>query len=298
MTARFFALDRLCGDADRLSRAFRAASPFPHVVVDNCLRLDPASLETFPDECWPHWRRLGHYEPGKVSCQERRVMPEPWGALVDELNAPPALAALERVTGIRKLIPDPYLEGGGLHASGPGGRLGMHTDFHVYARLDLFRRINLILYLCPEWKDANGGALELTHAKRGGRATVLPAWGRCVIFETNDTSVHGFMRPVAPGQRRRSIALYYYTAHDAATFSGDGTTHWREHGAHDGFRRVRHAAFRGLMLTSRAFSVAAHVANPHQGLDWYRDERAKRSGRGAAQNEWSTDSDGSPGKMP
>jgi hypothetical protein len=271
-------LERLQRDAQPLARSFRAASPFPHVVVDDCLRLLPASVETFPDERWPHWHRQGHYEPGKMTCQERRVIPDPWGALIDELNSPAALALLERITGIRKLIPDPYLEGGGLHMSGPGGSLGMHTDFHAYARLNLYRRVNVIVYLCPGWSEADGGSLELTHAKRGGRATVQPAWGRCLIFETNDASVHGFTRPVAPQAQRRSIALYYYTAHDAATFSGDGTTRWREHGRHVGFRRARHAVFRGLMLTSRAFSVAAHVANPNQGIEWLREERVRRAG--------------------
>jgi hypothetical protein len=272
-----FDLERCRRDVEPLARSFREATPFPHVVLDDCLRLEPATIETFPDADWPHWHHLGHYEPGKMTCQDRRLIPEPWGSLIDELNAPAVLAFLEDVTGVPKLIPDPYLEGGGLHLSGPGGSLGMHTDFHVYTRLNLYRRINLILYLCPDWDASSGGSLELTHAKRGGHGEVQPAWARCVIFETNDVSVHGFTQPVAAGQYRRSIALYYYTANDAPVFSGDGTTHWREHGRHHGVRWIRHIAFRALMLTSRAFSAAAHLANPNQGLDWWRDVRARRS---------------------
>ena len=42
--------------------------------------------------------------------------------------------------------------------------------------------------------------------------------------------MHGFPVPIAPGHWRRSIALYYYTAHENSTFSGDSTTYWRHHG--------------------------------------------------------------------
>src|ERR1700722_10713530 len=133
LSAGPFDLNRLVGDADALSRSFREASPFPHVVVDDCLRLEPAAVDEFPDAQWPYWNQLGHYEPAKMTCQERRLIPEPWGGLIDQLNSPETLSLLEEITGIRKLLPDPYLEGGGLHLSGPGGTLGMHTDFHICA---------------------------------------------------------------------------------------------------------------------------------------------------------------------
>jgi hypothetical protein len=274
-----FDLDRLERETDGFSAEFRRARPFPHVVLDDCLVLDASTVESFPDVDWPHWQRLGTYEPGKMTCQDRRVFPDPWGELVDELNAPRTLAFLEKVTGIKQLIPDPYLEGGGLHLSTAGGSLRMHTDFHIYTRLNLYRRINLILYLCPGWSAADGGELELKHARHDAREMVKPAWGRCVVFETNDVSVHGFTQPIASGKHRRSIAMYYYTANEAGVFSGDTTTHWREHGEHRGVQRVRYLAFRALMQTSRAFSVAAHFANPNQGLSWWRRLRAERGHR-------------------
>ncbi len=44
--------------------------------------------------------------------------------------------------------------------------------------------------------------------------SVLPAFGRMVVFSTTDTSWHGQPHPLAcaPDRSRLSIALYYYTA--------------------------------------------------------------------------------------
>jgi hypothetical protein len=43
---------------------------------------------------------------------------------------------------------------------------------------------------------------------------VAPLFGRAVVFSTTDTAYHGHPEPLAcpPDRRRRSLALYYYTA--------------------------------------------------------------------------------------
>jgi hypothetical protein len=71
------------------------------------------------------------------------------------------------------------LEGGGLHLSGPGGILAPHTDFHTYGRLDLYRRLNVIVYLNPDWTKGDGGELVLTGGDGQGRTEVEPRWGTC-----------------------------------------------------------------------------------------------------------------------
>jgi hypothetical protein len=277
-------LAALAARSDELSAVFGSAVPFPSAVVDDCLRIGPDECAPFPDETWSGWRTLGDsYQHEKRQCSTRALIPEPWGQLLDELNSTEFLAFLEDVTGIRKLIPDPYLEGGGLHLSMPGGILAPHTDFHVYSRLDLYRRLNVLLYVNPEWKPTDGGVLTLSHATRRdlGTREIEPMWGRMVIFETNDVSVHGFTDPVATGCRRQSLAIYYYTALETRHFSGDATTHWREHGTMSGWQRPRFALSRFLMQVSRAFSLLAHLTNPNQGRRWWR-WRSGRDGTPAA----------------
>jgi hypothetical protein len=105
------------------------------VVLDECLSSAIAQNLDFPDADWHGWQHYrDEHQGGKLICSDMRAMPSRVRALVQELSAPPFLDFLQALTGIDALIPDPYLEGGGLHMSGPGATLTPHTDFHVYTR--------------------------------------------------------------------------------------------------------------------------------------------------------------------
>jgi len=68
---------------------------------------------------------------------------------------------LEKLTGIKKLLPDLYFHGGGLHQILSGGKLSLHTDFNDLKKLNLYRRINVLFYLNKDWKAEYNGNLEL-----------------------------------------------------------------------------------------------------------------------------------------
>ena len=228
-TSSVFATEILERRADELRARFQSARPFPHLVLDDMLRLPPDVGDEFPPPDWDGWSGLGDtYQHNKYFCDVIERMPPTFSALIDELSRPRFLRALEKVTGIKRLIPDPYLSGGGLHLSGPGGILSPHTDFHHYRSLDIYRRVNVLVYLNQDWQESDGGCLELGDpsdpASAAERQLVVPAFGRCVIFQTDDRSVHGFPVPIADGRWRKSIALYYYTAAEASTFSGRRST--------------------------------------------------------------------------
>jgi hypothetical protein len=258
-------------DAERLRDRYLAAGPFRHLVLDDFLAVDREILAAdFPTPEWAGWERYrDEYQKGKLICSDVARIPPTTRALVEELSAPAFLHFLETVTGIEKLLPDPYLEGGGLHASGPGATLTPHTDFHVYTRLDLYRQVNVLLYLNPDWRPEDGGALELFEPGTDYAQPVHsidPVWGRLVIFRTDDRSPHGSTKPVAHNRFRRSIALYYYTAHDTGSFAGDTNTYWKTHGVIDTrARRLRMATYKGLLNGSRALSMLAHRSNPNLG---------------------------------
>ena len=93
--------------------------------------------------------------------------------------------------------------------------------------------------------------------------TIVPTWGTCVVFETNDRSVHGFSRPIRAGRWRHSIALYYYTSAETPGFSGDSDTHWRTHAPATGLDRLRLPLYKTLIFGSRCLSRLAHRVNPH-----------------------------------
>jgi hypothetical protein len=83
-----------------------------------------------------------------------------------------------------------------------------------------------------------------------------------VVFRTDDRSIHGFTRPVAPGAWRRSIALYYYTIEEVESFAGDHTTYWKTDLATGRRAQLRQRLYRFLLHGSRVFSVLAHRVNP------------------------------------
>jgi hypothetical protein len=247
-----------------LRNAFAAAQPFPHVVIDNCLVGDARErLSDFPPPSWAHWNLASEgYQKAKRSCADIKVIPSACAELIRECNEPEFLSTVERITGIGQLIADPYLEGGGLHASSEGGVLVPHTDFHHYERLHLFRVINLIIYLNEDWSEVDGGPLQLY--RRGQRApvvTITPSFGRAVIFKTDDQSIHGFSTPVAPGKWRKSVAIYYYTSRESVEFAGDGTTYWQSKGTR--LKGMQLMAFQSLTWASRFVSKLAHKMDPN-----------------------------------
>jgi hypothetical protein len=252
--------------AQRLRQLFAGASPWPHVVLDDALAAPASDLAPkFPQPEWPQWHRYGdQYQRGKLICSDLAALPETYADLIAELCRPAFLQFLETVTGIPKLLVDPYLEGGGLHCSGPGGILAAHTDFHLYPRLGVYRRINVLLYLNEQWERDWGGCLELYPGRdTPPSATVIPRWGTCVIFATDDRSLHGFSRPITGDHWRRSLALYYYTAAEAGSYSGDTNTYWQRLPVDGVVRRSRQRAYEGLILASRSLAFLAHRIDPN-----------------------------------
>jgi hypothetical protein len=203
---------------EELSSDYCFADPFPHIVLDRFLppAVVQGALDHFPAE------RLASdtvFEMGYAGQFKRQILPEDCDAEARRLfhffNSQPFLQFLEGLTAIPSLLPDPYFVGGGFHETTRGGKLGVHADFRINEQLHLHRRLNVILYLNERWEPEWKGQLELwsRDMKRKVKA-VEPILNRAVVFNTDETSYHGHPDPLETpdGVKRRSIALYYYTA--------------------------------------------------------------------------------------
>ena len=188
-------------------KAYADARPFPHAVFEDAMTSDDRELaDSWPDADWPGWQRFGdEYQRNKAYCEHIDDIPVPLREVLHELASPDFLRWLEGLTGISKLLPDPYLNGGGLHMSTSGGVLTPHTDFHLNLQLDLYRRVNVLLYFNEEWQQEWGGCLEFydSPTAKSPTRTVVPRWGTMVVFTTDDRSVHGFPQPITDGHVRR-----------------------------------------------------------------------------------------------
>ncbi|PYV00900.1 MAG: proline hydroxylase [Acidobacteria bacterium] len=212
-----------------LAKRFRDNRPYPHIRLVDFLGTDTATAmaQEFPHPSGVEWTQYKHTNENKLGMPKRDLFPSTLGAVTDELNSREFVAWLSELTGIPNLIADPMLEGGGLHQSGPGGYLNVHTDFsmHHYHR-PWHRRVNLILYLNPEWCEEWGGALELWERGmvRCG-AKYPPLLNHALIFATDERSLHGFPDPLTcpEGTWRKSLALYYCTVEQDKKFAVHST---------------------------------------------------------------------------
>lgn len=196
-----------------------AVDPFPHAIVDGWwepdLIAEVAAEVPAPDHAG--WLR---YDSG----HERKMEgpPEMWGPRTTDL-----LAQIGHATPVLEeafAIPDLTMEtvGGGYHLIAPGGHLDIHTDFSRSSRTRLYRRLNLMVYLNPDWTEP-GGQLELWDETRMV-CSVAPEMNRTVVFATSATSWHGHPRPA--DRWRASVAAYFFSPHPPEGFV-EQSTEWR-----------------------------------------------------------------------
>jgi hypothetical protein len=201
----------------RFAGVFRSAEPFPHVVVDQFIDASTAQRIAAEYPTFENAQALGFSfkavnERKKIQITDRGRFPPAVRELSDFLASPAFLADLSALTAIPNLLADEQLLGGGMHITGPHGRLDVHVDFNRGIG-DLYRRLNLLLYLNPDWSESWGGQIELwDNGVRHCRVSLAPVLARCVIFETSEISFHGVAPLRCPADRaRQSFATYYYT---------------------------------------------------------------------------------------
>ena len=201
----------------QLAQVFASAKPYPHIVIDDFLNKKDADElldEHVKQGSADQWGAYVHFNERKSGISKFDRMGPCTQAVIQALSEPNFFCWLEKLTGIKGLLADPDLDGGGLHMIERGGFLNVHVDFLAHTRRRKWsRQLNLLLYLNKDWDEDWNGALELwdkdmTHAVE----KIQPIFNRCVIFNTCEGSYHGHPNPlVCPEDvQRRSMALYYF----------------------------------------------------------------------------------------
>ncbi|GAA0729725.1 hypothetical protein GCM10009430_40150 [Aquimarina litoralis] len=211
---------------------YQTATPYPHIIFDDFLEKAAAdkALAVFPkikDEGWIHYVHINEKKHGlnKLDLIPSFIRDQ----VIKELNSSHFVTYLEKLTGIKNLIADTTIEGGGIHQSENGGYLNVHADFTVHPHKKTWRRrVNVLVYLNKDWKESYGGNLELWEKDMSRcSVTISPIFNRVVIFNTNEDSFHGFPDPInCPiAVTRKSIALYYFTEEEKGSFKKRSTNY-------------------------------------------------------------------------
>ena len=193
--------------------------PFNHVVIDNFFLPNVAEkLENefpgFEDKCWYSYNNAIEVKKG---CNNWHYFPPMTYQVFSLLNSSNFMNSLTSFLSLEsKLFADPGLNGGGWHIHRQGGKLNTHLDYSLHEKLELQRKLNIIVYLNPNWQENWGGSLGLW----GNESAIEPGkleksiwskFNRAVIFDTTQNSWHGLPDPLTcpDTEYRKSIAVYY-----------------------------------------------------------------------------------------
>jgi hypothetical protein len=214
-------------DSRALREKVRQATPFPNLCIDNFLSEEFAARLHDVLPTYEEARRMGREfaavnEKRKVQIVDSSKFPPPLKQLNEMLASRDFLDLMSYAFEIPNLLADDELVGGGVHETGPQGRLDVHVDFNYMSERALHRRLNLLLYLNKGWREDWGGRLELWDKDvKVCQHSFSPVFNRCIVFETSEISFHGVTAVTCPKNvSRKSFAAYYYTREAPAHWTG------------------------------------------------------------------------------
>lgn len=195
--------------------------PFFHVVIDNFF--DPKLADQIAQEFFPYddqrWFHYNNPIEKKKTINYWHYFPKHSYTELSKLCSRSYIKKIQKITGIEKLYPDIGLHGGGWHLHGRDDKLNVHKDYSIHPKLNLLRKLNLIVYLTKDWDPAWGGGLELwshdeaTNTPKERIQTVDCLFNRAILFDTTQNSWHGLPNPIQCPENvyRKSLAVYYLT---------------------------------------------------------------------------------------
>lgn len=222
--AFYFDPTYLSGLAEKHKKSFQDAKPYQHVVIDDFLPKEILDIviKEFPKHHQIPWHVAG---PGTTKIIQDKVYlnklssnnENHFGPMTRHLmmvfNSFTFLLFLEGLTGLTELVPDPSFRGCGLHSTGRGGKLMIHTDASRHPNRKCDQMLNMLLFINKDWKEEYGGHFEMWDIK-GKKCVkkVAPIYNRLVIFNTGTNTYHGHPHPLncPENMRRNSLSVYYY----------------------------------------------------------------------------------------
>lgn len=124
---------------------------------------------------------------------------------------PRVVKLVEEITGLRALQPDELLYAGGISMMSKGHFLNPHLDNSHDKDRTLYRVLNLLYYVSPDWRLENGGNLELwPDGVEGKQITIESRFNRLVVMITNRQSWHS-VSPVQADDLRCCVSNYYFS---------------------------------------------------------------------------------------
>lgn len=205
-------LERLNAEKESLKLQFDASKDkIGYFYIDNILPVDIVTEihNQFPSpEDMTLKKSLREYK--HVAAQMNKYNPileEAIYAFQDE----EIVSLVRDICGIDDLYPDKKLYAGGISAMHKDQFLNPHLDNSHDKDRNRWRVLNLLYYVSPDWKDENGGHLELWPNGLDQSQTVVHSkCNRLIVMATHQASWHS-VSPVTADASRQCVSNYYFS---------------------------------------------------------------------------------------
>ncbi len=202
---------RLREQSSRLKSFWETSQPVRHCALDDLLPQSIAKLiyDSLPDPSTLMLRE-SIKERKRVGIKLEDYAPE-MSAILLAFQEPEIVAAVAEITGQRGLQADASLYGSGISLMLEGDFLLPHLDNSHDGDGKLYRVLNLLYYVTPDWPESGGGNLELWDKPMKTRKEVHAKFNRLVLMETHTESVHSVTKVQQPRGMRACISNYYFS---------------------------------------------------------------------------------------
>lgn len=182
-----------------------------HLIIDNFLPNDFATAiyDAFPRNADGFFDKNTFREKKKTlaTLDDR---PEILSTITYGMQHPSVVNKVASLLGFKDIIPDPTLYAGGLSMMFKDDFLNPHIDNSHDGARNLYRRLNMLYYVSPDWALENGGNFELWDEKVKIQKTITSKFNRLVVMETNKNSWHS-VSPVKVELPRCCVSNYYFS---------------------------------------------------------------------------------------
>ena len=124
------------------------------------------------------------------------------------------VASIAAICNLDQLEPDEHLYAGGLSLMSEGHFLNPHLDNSHDKDRARWRVLNLLYYVSPNWKESNGGHLELwPHGTNTDPIRINCSFNRLVVMATHQKSWHSVSKITNADRLRCCVSNYYFSQH-------------------------------------------------------------------------------------